>query len=178
MNPAQLAAAIHGLHRERPDLLEALHSYARTVAPGHLVDQAQAASADAERVILTHPLGTAGQVPVDTIPDWLLLGVITAYAEWVTGNATTCPHQPTAERPQVVAAAAGRPGRVVCASCTHLLRLSGAADRTCDRCGTVCRGLPDDGIFPGMLHYGPMVFGYGLCGQCHREAFESREPRS
>ena len=54
---------------------------------------------------------------------------------------------PNPDRPEPVFAAAWKPGLIVCALCTPLLKLVGEADKTCDGCGHACAGVDvGDGI--------------------------------
>jgi hypothetical protein len=52
-------------------------------------------------------------------PGWLRLGIMMAGARWLDGQARTCPHNPTAERPEPVHLALWLPDLVVCGECTH-----------------------------------------------------------
>ncbi|SCL20480.1 hypothetical protein [Micromonospora inyonensis] len=68
-----------------------------------------------------------------------------------------------------VVAAAWKPGLIVCHACTYLTALPRGSDRdrTCDACGRVCAGVEHgDGIHPGMVQLGPLVYQYGVCGDC------------
>lgn len=144
----------------------------RAQAPGPFLDQADAAARHAAHVLdqLGPKLDARPEdVAAADIPGWLRLSLADALAGFLTGRADTCRHAPTPARPQLVAAAACKPGLVVCGACAHQLvagPTGGPADRTCDRCGRVCSGLDDDGISPGVVRYGPLVFTFGVCSDC------------
>ncbi len=53
---------------------------------------------------------------------------------------------------------------VTCGPCASQNRLSGDLDRTCDRCGIVCRGP----IHPCVTLFGPLLVCFGLCPSCQR----------
>jgi hypothetical protein len=136
-----------------------------------LVDQGRAAARDAhEWLEFEAPLLGAPVTELDiaTLPEWLRLDLLTTWAAWSAGTGRTCMHSPHPDRPEPVSAAAWRPGLVACARCVHLTVLppGSTADRTCDACGHVVAGLPDEGISPGRLTFGPMVYGYGVCPEC------------
>ncbi|GAA3785550.1 hypothetical protein [Micromonospora maritima] len=158
------------LHPQYDRLIDAL----RQVAPVHVVDQADAAAADALRLVTTigtDALGTDVTTPTTAggTPGWLRLGLLDALTAWVDGRASTCRHNPHPARPTPVVAAAWRPALVACPACAHLVALPRGSerDRTCDACGRVCAGPEHgDGIWPGMLQLGPLVYQYGTCTGC------------
>jgi len=169
------------LHPRAVELVEQF----RALAPAGFVDQADAATAEALRLMAGAGAAVLGAdevegVAVEETPEWLRLGLLDAFAGWVTGQAATCRHQPAAERPRPVLAAAWKPGLVVCQACAHLTALprGRARDRTCDACGRECAGLDHgDGIYPGLAQIGPLVYQYGTCGDC-RPAESHAAPRS
>jgi hypothetical protein len=110
----------------------------------------------------------SGTTKAAWLPGWLRLALLDALATFMDGAADTCCHAPVPSSPQPVMAAAWRPGLVVCMTCTHLLpqRRGSAADRTCDGCGRVCAGTPDDPIHPGLLALSILIFEYGVCNDC------------
>ncbi|WFE46281.1 hypothetical protein [Verrucosispora sp. WMMD1129] len=144
-----------------------------TANPAH-VAQVDAATADA--IALMTGLGRdvlgvdhATPTTVDQTPGWLRLGLLDTFTAWAEGQAVTCLHQPTVGRPLPVLAAAWRPRMVVCGLCVHLVALprGSAADRTCDACGHRCAGVEHgDGIYPGMVQFGPVIYQYGVCSDC------------
>lgn len=158
------------LHPQYDRLVDAL----RSVAPVHVVDQADAAAADALRLVSTlgtTVLGAEQTTPITAggTPGWLRLGLLDALTAWVDGRASTCRHNPHPSRPTPVVAAAWRADLVVCAPCAYLVALPRGSDRdrTCDACGRVCAGVEHgDGIWPGMLQLGPLVYQYGTCTGC------------
>ncbi len=80
----------------------------------------------------------------------------------VAGTLRVCPHL---TYPQVVQAAAWRPGEMWCVLCAPAqMILVGDEDRTCDRCRKV---YPT--IRACMAQSGPVVLSYGLCARCDRE---------
>lgn len=114
---------------------------------------------------------TAGIValPASEHPDWTRLGALAALVTWCAGRGSTCTHSPAPERPQPIVAAAWRPDLMVCAACTHLLRLprTGDSDRLCDACGRVCGGVEaGDPIYPAALVVGPLQYLLGACTDC------------
>lgn len=140
--------------------------------PTALRDQLQAARSDARRWFLTESTLIGGDVHhpgPDDIPTWIRLPLYLTCIEWLTGRARTCLHDPHPDRPEPVFAAAWRPGVVHCAACPQLtaLRRGSAADRTCDGCGRVVAGPESgDGIFPGRIQLGPLLYAYGTCRDC------------
>ena len=100
---------------------------------------------------------------------WARLGALTALATWLAGQGSTCIHDPQPSHPQPILAAAWRPGLVVCASCTHLLKLprNSEADRRCDGCGHLCAGVEEgDPIYRANLALGPLQYLSGACIDC------------
>ncbi|MEV1331502.1 hypothetical protein AB0J20_18215 [Micromonospora costi] len=147
--------------------------HARAVMPVGLRDQHDAAATEAHTILsgaavrlgdnLSYPT-TAGD-----LPGWLRLGLLDTISQFAAGRATTCRHNPQADRPRPVLAAAWRPGVVVCPPCAPLLSLKHdpAADAVCDSCGHQCTGIEHgDGIYPGMVQLGPLIYQYGTCGDC------------
>jgi hypothetical protein len=133
----------------------------RELRPVGLRDQFAAAArhvqAGVDTVIASGVGGMNGRhMPARDTPGWLRLGVLTALSTWFADTASTCVHSPHPSRPQPVAAAAWKPGQIVCGRCTHLLRLANTdADRTCDGCGHLTAGpAHDDGIWPGVVVLG------------------------
>ena len=109
------------------------------------------------------PLGPAEH------PDWVRLGLISAFMGWILGRSSTCLHNPDPRYPQPIAAAAWKPGLVVCGRCAHLLAIprNSVKDRTCDGCGRVTTGPEnDDGIWPNTIVHGPLVYSLGTCRDC------------
>jgi len=109
----------------------------------------------------------ARNVEHGAISDWMRLGCYDLLLLWVAGKATTCIHQPSMESPAPCLAAAWKPGLVVCHPCAMLLKVEGDADRTCDGCGRICQGLPDDGIYPVSMIIGGLCYHAGACESCH-----------
>lgn len=148
--------------------LAALNAY----APTWLVDQGDAAAADAYRWLeFEAPLigGKLGRLDHAALAGWVRLGVVSTWTAWSLGQGSTCMHAPSVDRPEPVFAAAWRPGLVACARCVHLtvLRPGSPADRTCDACGHVVAGIDHgEGIYPGRLQFGPMLYAYGTCDGC------------
>lgn len=149
---------------------------ARTVMPVGLVDQADAAATEAHAILAGAAVrlcdDQAHGATAGDLPGWLRLGLLDTLATFAAGRATTCRHNPDAARPRPVLAAAWRPGMVVCPACAHLLSLkhNPAADAVCDSCGHQCAGVEHgDGIYPGMVQLGPMIYQYGTCGGCRPE---------
>lgn len=135
-------------------------------------DQADAAARDA-RALLDQLAPALGGTPSTTrpsaVPAWIRLPLLTTFVRWTLGRADTCLHDPSPHRPQLVYSTAWRPGLVTCMTCApaHTLRPGSAADRTCDSCGRVTAGTPPhDGIAPGAVTYGPLVFAWGTCSDC------------
>lgn len=143
----------------------------RAALPAHLVDQADAATD--ETLLFTKAMGEllgarSGAAYPEDLPGWLRLGVLDAWCGYASGRARTCRHQPSAHTPQPVFAAAWKPDLITCGSCVFLfsIKKNSAADRTCDACGHCA----DDGVYPAMIQFGPLVFQYGVCADC-RPAF-------
>ena len=150
----------------------------RKAAPAHLLDQLDAAATEAMNATLTEMVTFHGAKEVTwarhrDVPEWIRLSVLDTACRFFAGRADTCMHQPVADHPEPVLAAAWRPGLVTCVHCEHLFRLAGEADRRCDRCGHVCAGLPGDGIHACRLMFGPLVYSYGLCAGCKADFIEA-----
>jgi hypothetical protein len=149
----------------------------RSMAPVSFRDQADAAFGETDGVrnsilaALSPERFRGGYVAAESHPEWLRLGVCDALATWILGEASTCCHNPEPTRPQPLVACAWKPGLVVCVRCTHLLsnRRGSLADRTCDGCGHECTGPDnDDGVFPGMVQLGVLLYEFGTCTSCHQ----------
>jgi hypothetical protein len=144
------------------------HQYAST----GLADQRRAAADDALRFLqLEAPLLGAPVTELDiaALPEWLRLDLLSTWTTWQAGSGRTCMHDPRPDRPEPVFAAAWLPGLIACARCIHLTVLPRGSrkDRTCDRCGHVVAGIDHgEGIHPGRITFGPIVFGYGTCPDC------------
>lgn len=72
----------------------------------------------------------------------------------------SCVH--AAAGPCVLYAVAWRPQHVTCLPCAPLLAPDPVEDTTCDRCRRRV-----DHLHAGLVHAGPVLFGYGLCTPCH-----------
>lgn len=170
-NPARAALALDDL-LSTPAGRAVLGEAARH-APTWFADQAGAAAADAVRWLEFEATfmnaGKVGNVDRAEVPDWIRLGVTVAWTTWVLGRGSTCLHSPTVDRPEPVFATAWQPGLIACSRCIHLtvLRPGSVADRTCDGCGHVVAGLDDgEGIHPGRVQFGPLLYAYGTCPGC------------
>lgn len=147
--------------------------HARAVMPVGLRDQHDAAATDAYRILADVAVrlsdDPARPTTANELPGWLRLSLLDTLAAFAAGQATTCRHNPAADRPSPVVAAAWKPRMVVCPWCVHLLSLrhDAAADAVCDACGHQCAG-PErgDGIYPGVVQLGPLIFQYGTCADC------------
>lgn len=91
---------------------------------------------------------------------WLRSRLVDLHTRGRAGQLDPCPHL----RPGTTAfAALWAPDRVVCAGCVPSLRLTGDADRTCDRCGIVS----PTGVHPAMTAASPsLLVSLGLCRGC------------
>lgn len=144
---------------------------ARRAAPTALVDQLDAADRDAQWIshLVTEHAGNfaRGGGTARDFPAWLRLGLLDTIVQWADGKASTCRHSPSPQRPEPVLAAAWKPGVVSCVLCAHLWATSRAANRTCDSCGRLCAGPEHgDGIYPGMVQSGALIYQYGTCADC------------
>jgi hypothetical protein len=108
-------------------------------------------------------------VDPDDTSGWLRLGMLDALLAWSNDKSRTCDHRPDVHFPQPVWAAAWKQGLVVCELCTDLLKISGAADKTCDGCGHPCAGTSADPIFPVSLLAGAFCYLAGACQDCFNE---------
>lgn len=152
--------------------LATLAAAVRATAPAALRDQLDAATDHVEHRLRDAAAAGHGHFhngPADDHPAWVRLGALHALVSWTESAANTCMHAPTPTRPQPIAAAAWKPDLVVCARCTHLLALprNSAADRTCDGCGHLTGTQQDDGIHPGLIQLGPLMWSFGACTTCH-----------
>lgn len=123
-----------------------------------LLDQCDAAVSEVRRAF---EVSGGRYVAPSELPHWLRLQVIDTLLAFLAGTATTCVHDPDAQHPRPIFAAAWKPGLIICAACGHLLQTHGDADRTCDLCGHV-----GDAIWPVSLGLGPLSYFAGLCGDC------------
>ncbi len=89
--------------------------------PAGRADQQDAAREDLIGGLLKVPGADHRDLGFAEQPGWLRLGIMMAVARWLEGQARTCPHKPTAERPEPVHLALWLPDLVVCDECTHLL---------------------------------------------------------
>jgi hypothetical protein len=63
-----------------------------------------------------------------------------------------------------------RPDLIVCQWCTVLANLvSDVEDRTCDGCGRVVAGTPEDPMYAPSMVSGPLTIQTGRCTQCLSE---------
>ncbi len=145
----------------------------RAAYPTHVVDQLDAASRDSINATrLAYRAGGQQQIEESLndwseFPEWIRLQLADTFLAWSEGTGTTCLHDPTPQRPQPVIAAAWRPRLVVCGACTHLLRCTGAADRTCDGCGRVVAGLDQgDPMRTITVMFSALAFQVGVCHDC------------
>lgn len=165
---------------QRPDAVEIL-DYLNQLAPVHYRDQADAAALDAHYVQDAFRAAMSDEPHVRdgrNMPDWIRLGAIDSIRRHIDGTADTCLHNPSADRPQPVVAAAWKPGLITCVRCIHLFKLTGtAADLVCDGCGRQCEGPQvDDGIYQAVVRLGLLVFHYGTCTDCHHESLRASAP--
>lgn len=145
----------------------------RRHAPPAFVDQLDAAAAQVTRgrtaALRSGALSSVAPIPYRQVPDWLRLGLLDSLVAWLQGEGSTCLHDPTLDRPQPVIAAAWRPQLVVCGHCAGLLALprQSSADRRCDACGYETTGPGrGDGITPGQIQCGPLLYLFGTCNDC------------
>lgn len=170
MGTSQTLALDEFLARLTPEDVAAIRSRVGVAR----LDQHKAAERDALTVAR---LGVRGAreawLPHAGVPEWLRLAFVDTLRAWLEGVGRTCMHNPSPRRSEPLVAAAWRPGLVSCPPCSvYLLRLRGEADRTCDRCGRVVAGRPEDGegIRPCRVTFGPLVYMYGVCDDCATEA--------
>lgn len=97
---------------------------------------------------------------------WLRARLADLGTRLLTGQLETCPSL-RAHQDAFVALWASdwlACGRLECVHCTSRVRLTGDADRTCDRCSAVV-----DTIHPTVVVGGAnLLVTFGLCGPCHR----------
>jgi hypothetical protein len=132
-------------------------------------DQLKAAAEEGRRMEEGALGKRARWVDRTALNDWVRLGMYDALCVWFSGKARTCMHQPTPESPEPVFSAAWKPGLIVCARCTDLLVVTGDANMTCDGCGHLCQGMPDDGIKPVTTFVGALGYQVGVCTRCDDE---------
>ncbi|MCO1582400.1 hypothetical protein M8C13_42295 [Crossiella sp. SN42] len=125
-----------------------------------LLDQVQAASADAKRVL--HDAARHRSMTLTrSIPSpWLADQFTDLVHGIVTGTVKACRHLGAA--PQIAMAAAWAPGHLVCPACFPQLAPSPAEDSTCDRCRK-----PATTLHSTITAAGPILLTYGLCPTCH-----------
>lgn len=137
------------------------------------LDAASKQSVDLAEQILGHK---AQWVPHKGIIEWVRLGMLDAMLKWFNGEALTCIHRPSPNKPSPVFAAAWKPGVVVCGYCSDMLSVSGTpADTICDGCGHECKGLPEDGIMPFVTFTGSFGYQAGVCYGCHDDMLRTQK---
>ncbi|WP_162795705.1 hypothetical protein [Nonomuraea lactucae] len=160
---------------QRPDIAEIvaeLHDLMTKQGLGWLQDQHAAAAAQVhDRMDVVNELigKEMRHLPASDHPDWIRLGLLTAFITWAAGKSGTCRHNPSATRPQPVAAAAWKPGLVVCNACVRMLTLprNSPKDRTCDACGTITAGKAEgNGIWSVTVAHGAFIYMAGVCRDC------------
>lgn len=130
-------------------------------------DQLAAAQRDSVALMERAEGTPAHYVPRGAVDDWLRLGLLDTYLQWVSGDGRTCVHAPDPRRPEVVWSCAWRPGLVVCTHCLPLLRAVGDADKVCDCCGHLCDGLETcDPITTLTVWLGGLAYQAGACRAC------------
>jgi hypothetical protein len=176
-----LALALDTLirHPDAGDILADLDTAAKAAGYGWLVDQSSAAANDTHQMLARIINSADGQLRPMTPaehPDWVRLGLLATLAAWITGRASTCIHAPHPMRPQPVLSAAWKPGLVVCARCSPLLRLpkGSVQDRTCDGCGTVV--ADDERLWSTIAALGMFAHHVGVCGACRYWPDEAPPP--
>jgi hypothetical protein len=154
-----------------PEARAELREWVEQQQPG-LLDQSEAAAAAVDRGMRGAAAAMGHErlkmLPATQHPDWVRLGALNVLAVWAAGKARTCMHAPSPERPQPIVAAAWRPGVIACADCRHLFRLREGSEvaKTCDGCGRVTQGPPDDPIRTDILAVGELMFMFGVCRDC------------
>lgn len=132
-------------------------------------DQLSSATRDMKRRA-EQALGNPGYlIDRDDMSGWLRLGMLDAFLAWANDKGRTCGHRPDVRFPQPVWAAAWRPGLVVCELCTDLLTIGPVTDKTCDGCGHVCAGMPDDPVVAVSVLAGGFCYLAGACQECYRD---------
>jgi hypothetical protein len=144
----------------------------RSGAPVHLADHIDAASCEVDRRVkdmAADPDATVGgQYP--NVPPWLRLSLVSTWSGFIAGTVNTCQHAPMIDHPHRHSSrVAPKPDRLRAQRPPHLTKPVGDADRTCDQCGHICGGLPDDGIHPYSLSFGLLLHFFGLCANCMAE---------
>jgi hypothetical protein len=153
------------LARITPEMLAAI----RRAQPAGRMDQIDAAATEAVAIAEQAAAGngTARMMQHGDVPEWIRLGLLDTLIQFAAGTGRTCIHMPHIDRPQPVWSSAWKPGLVVCAACTPLLKAVGVMDQTCDRCGHVCDGVEaGDSIYVLGAVLGPLTFTAGACGDC------------
>ena len=108
--------------------------------------------------------GELAVAPPREVPDWLRLGMLSAFTQWVAGEAQTCEHDPRWNGPIPGMAVAWKPGVVACPSCLELHDVSEVENRRCDCCGRITE--PGEGIRPITLSTGILWYRAGACNDC------------
>jgi len=131
--------------------------------PTAYTDQFDAASRHARRQ-LDEMARRATEASLAMVPlplgSWLRDQIAGVIACLQAGTADCCEH--IGASPQVMFAAAWRPGRIVCLGCVQTLRTpSQVEDFTCDQCQQ-----RHDTIHTRMTAVGPVLFAYGRCTRC------------
>jgi hypothetical protein len=100
-------------------------------------------------------------------PSWVRLQLAEVALRFSARRGRTCPHADP-DRAEPWFACAWAPDLVTCSQCLHLAEPSAGSvlSRTCDQCGYVCPGPPDDGIRTIYLSEGPLIFALGVCRTC------------
>ncbi|CAM3599640.1 hypothetical protein [Smaragdicoccus niigatensis] len=104
-------------------------------------DQLDAAESESLELLFgVGELTGADIVTPNQTPAWMRKDLEDAVRGFVDGEWQTCTHNPTPESPQPLFAVAWRRGVIVCRRCEYTLAAKRIENKTCDGCGTYCRG--------------------------------------
>jgi hypothetical protein len=132
---------------------------ARIIHPTARADQLDAAAAHARRVLTT--AAKRGSAALDPNPPvrWLAKHAAEIRTAIEKRTVRACPH--IGDTPQLLFAAAWRPGHLVCLSCLPALDPDPAEAVRCDHCRQAAPYLHGS-----VTALGPVLFAYALCPRC------------
>lgn len=132
------------------------------------VDQADAAQRELHACFTSDMAvaegGTIGETVWKQHPEWVRIGMLSAYLRWVRGESRLCSHKPRIQQPQPTLTAAWKSNFVACVRCTNRTSppTGGIEHYTCDGCGKVGTEM----VTEKAIAFGPFVYTFGCCNSC------------
>lgn len=129
-------------------------------APDPAADQFDAAARDAREVML-RTAESSGRECTTGNESWLKAKIASHILSGKTGH---CPHL---DSPAPALMMLCRPDKLYCQACfPRSMVLTPEEEYTCDRCGHLCAGTPEDPINVNWAQIGPLLTCFGICDNC------------